>query len=248
MKHIQLAAIIAVAATLAFTAPAHSRFLKGDKDKGAKSSQTQDVQSMIESWPESSKAAYQEIVGKYGQPTEVTDSHLVWQKKGNWQKIVLFKEPVKHNFPMQHEDVLAQTISYSVPAEKLEQLSKFDSSLVVDRTAGLLTAKCDKEAHNILALNIANDIVTGKRDVEDARKFLADTAAQSMAGKSSPYAEKLQFSIKGDTAFADEQMLRGTEGKTEGMTQPDGSNPSQPQGQTPPQTQDQNPQNQNSPK
>lgn len=41
----------------------------------------------------------------------------------------------------------------------------------VERTRGELAARCDKEEMNYLALNLANDIATGKVDVDEARRI-----------------------------------------------------------------------------
>ncbi len=42
---------------------------------------------------------------------------------------------------------------------------------------------------NLLAINLANDIVTGKRSVEEARAFYAETAMAFMKGQLDPYVE-----------------------------------------------------------
>ena len=55
--------------------------------------------------------------------------------------------------------------------DQLDELARFNGSLVAERTRGTLTARCDSEAMNFLAINLANDIVTGKRTVEEARKL-----------------------------------------------------------------------------
>lgn len=44
-----------------------------------------------------------------------------------------------------------------------------------------------------MALNLANEIVEGKRSVAQAQSFMKRTMMTSMAGKSSPYTEKLLF-------------------------------------------------------
>jgi hypothetical protein len=56
--------------------------------------------------------------------------------------------------------------------------------VLVDRAAGELGARCDDEAYNTLTLNLAQEIVTGKRNVEEARKFYAETASAYVMGAS----------------------------------------------------------------
>lgn len=57
---------------------------------------------------------------------------------------------------------------------------------------------------NFLSLNLLNDIVTGKRDVEGAKAFYAQTAQQfSKYNISSPYTEGLLFPKQFNTADPD---------------------------------------------
>lgn len=94
---------------------------------------------------------------------------------------------------MPHVDVLEQVISYRVPPDKFDELAEYDGSVIAERTKGTLAARCDKEAMNFLALNLAHDIITGKRSVGDARKFYAATAMATMKGEMPPYVQQLQF-------------------------------------------------------
>lgn len=58
---------------------------------------------------------------------------------------------------------------------------------------------------------MAADIIAGKRTVEDARRFYADTAPAYAMGRSAPYAEGLLFSSAGDGAGdPDEAMIAGS--------------------------------------
>ena len=61
-----------------------------------------------------------------------------------------------------------------MPPEKFSELAKFDGSLIVERTAGEVSARCDMEATNFLALNMMHEIVSGKRTDEEARKTLSE--------------------------------------------------------------------------
>jgi hypothetical protein len=45
-----------------------------------------------------------------------------------------------------------------------------------------MAARCDKEAANFLALNLAHDILTGERTVDEARAFYGDTMQAVMGG------------------------------------------------------------------
>ncbi len=82
--------------------------------------------------------------------------------------------------------------------------------MLVDRTAGEMAARCDHEAYNTLTLNLAHDIVTGKRTVEDARRFYAETASAYVMGRDAPYAEGLLFeSAEEGVADPDEAIIAG---------------------------------------
>ncbi|MGH7664009.1 MAG: hypothetical protein ACRENI_06915 [Gemmatimonadaceae bacterium] len=72
------------------------------------------------------------------------------------------------------------------------------------RTRGELSAQCDVEAMNFLALNIAHDIITGRRTVSDARTFYATTAMAFKQGdRSSPCVTGLIFPTEPNAADPD---------------------------------------------
>lgn len=151
------------------------------------------TEQLIQGWPAKSKEVAQTTIKKYGQPHEVTTSMLVWNNNGPWKRTIIYREPVKHSFPIEHQDVMQQFVNYQVPPQKFDELALYDGSVVAERTNGELSARCDKEPMNILALNLAHDVATGKKTVESARAYYAKTAMAFMNGKSDPYVEKLQF-------------------------------------------------------
>jgi hypothetical protein len=62
-----------------------------------------------------------------------------------------------------------------VPPDKFSELAKFDGSVIVERSAGEVSARCHDEQANFLALNLMHDIVTGAKNVQAARaKEFAD--------------------------------------------------------------------------
>lgn len=165
----------------------------GAKKPAAEAPAATDAKSVISSWPEKSKTAASALIEKYGPPDAVVDRLLVWNDKDQWKMVAVFRDAVPNNDPMPHEDYVENKISYNVPEDKVGALAKFDHSIVVDQTRGTLASTSDSEKSNILALNIANEIVTGTRDVASAKSFLKKTLQESMAGKSSPYTEGLMF-------------------------------------------------------
>ncbi len=167
--------------------------------------------SMIANWPAKPQEVARKVIAKYGQPNEATAHMLVWHNNGPWRHTVVYRDVVQHDFPMPHPDLLEQFIDYRVPVAKFSDLAAYDGSVIVERTKGVISARCDKEEMNFLALNLANDIVTGKRSVKDARKFYAETAMAFMKGQMSPYTQGLQFQVpRGNTADPDQpaQMMK----------------------------------------
>lgn len=177
-------------------------------DEGATTVDAQAVAEIVGAWPETPQKVAQEVMDKYGPPNEATASMLIWHKNGPWKRTILLRDEVPHEFPMPHTDLLEQFIDYQVPPEKFDELSQYDGSVIVERTKGEISARCDKEPMNFLALNLANDIVTGKRSVEEARRFYGETAMAFKNGESSPYVEGLQFELpEGNTADPDETTV-----------------------------------------
>ncbi len=109
--------------------------------------------------------------------------------------------------PHPHTDYLTQYVDYRIPPAKASLLVEFDGSVLVDRTAGEIGARCDHEAFNILTLNLAHELITGTRTLEEARQLYAETASAYVMGRDVPYAERLLFSpAEGETGDPDEAM------------------------------------------
>jgi hypothetical protein len=96
------------------------------------------------------------------------------------------------NFPEPHHDSLLQAISYRVPSGLVSKLLQYDGSVVVERTRGELAARCDDERANYLALNLAHEIIIGKKSVEEARMLYAEAVQQK---KHQEYLEGFLFSV-----------------------------------------------------
>ncbi len=165
------------------------------------------VTGMLASWPDNPKDAAMKLMSKYGGPNEATASTLTWYNNGPWKRTILFRDEIPHEFPKHHTDFLQQFIDYRVPTGKFSDLAKYDGSVICERTKGEISARCDKEEMNMLALNLANDIVTGKRNVSEARKFYGMAAMAFMKGEAPPYTQSFQFSVPiGQTADPDHAM------------------------------------------
>lgn len=178
----------------------------------------------IRNWPEESREAALLVIDQYGEADEITDSYLVWHGPGPWKRIVASKAFFDHNFPTPHIDSVESVIDYRVPPEKFSDLAAFDGSVIVERTAGEVSARCHDEQANLLALNLMHDIVTGTKSVQEAREYYAKEFADYRRKKPTPYMEKLHFTPDDRSAadpdervLSDEDLERAAhEGESDG--------------------------------
>lgn len=168
----------------------------------------EEARSVIESWPAAPKATAEVLLDHYGPPNEATPTKLFWHAAAPWSRMEITADQVIHDFPTPHTDYFTQWIHYPVPPSKAGELLAFDGSVIIDRTAGQVGARCDHEAFNVLTLNLVVEIVEGRRSVDEARELYAETAAAYVLGRSAPYAESLLFSPRGPEATdPDESIL-----------------------------------------
>lgn len=144
-------------------------------------------------WSESSRMAAAEAMAAYGMPDEMTATMATWHNSGPFTRTVVYAEAVPHRFPAPHDDVMEQFVDYRVPPAMFDELAMYDGSVMAARTTGELSARCDKIAFNMLALNLAHEIVTGAMTVEQARTTYAEQVVASKAGQPARYTERLLF-------------------------------------------------------
>jgi hypothetical protein len=151
------------------------------------------VQKHLAGWPQKTQRLGAQLVTKYGPPAETTERQITWYGNGPWKRTTLYKEEIQHNFANPHKDVLEQTINYRVPLEKFAELAQFNGSLVPNRTRGELSGASDGEDTNFLALNVADDIVKGERNLEQALTYYAQIIRAKMIKEPESYLEGLKF-------------------------------------------------------
>jgi len=152
------------------------------------------VEQILNTWEKDQREGAFKIIKKYGYPQEAIASRLIWYNNGSWKRTVVLRDAVPHNLPVNHMDFLAQTVDYRTPVELFDEIARFDGSCYPDRTRGEVTVTCDKEEANFLSINLFHEIVTGKRTVNEAKYFLAETEANYLFKNiSSPYLEKMLF-------------------------------------------------------
>jgi hypothetical protein len=186
----KLAAVGAVAATAGMSSPAMCIDLGNE---------------VIAKWPADAQKAAKGILKIHGEPYYTTPTMLIWHESGPWKRIIASNTTTPHNFPGPHPDSVEQFVSYKVPVNKHDEIARFDGSVNIDRTRGEMSARCDAETHNILALNLAHDIIIGKRSVDGARAFYAQAIMiekkQKMLHR---YMLRLNFSPQGSTNDPDD--------------------------------------------
>ena len=167
------------------------------------------AKSIIASWPAASRMAAMDMIQKYGQPQEVTATMLLWRDNGPWKWTKVTKETINHDFPMSHPDLLEQAINYRAPIDKYDDLARYDGSVIVERTKGEMSARCDKEGANFLAINLGHDVATGKKTSDEARTYYAAAIKRFMSTKEmDSYMQKLQFQPQGsNTGDPDKAVL-----------------------------------------
>lgn len=215
MKHTSIAAAVAVlslsfgAATPAFAqqqAPQQASQQAGQAEQKDPQSMAK-VEQVIAEWKEKPREVARFMLDKYGAPQEVTDQRLIWHNNGPWKRSELINEEIDHNFPLPHKDMLLQVVEYKVPADKFDELAAFDGSVIVDRTRGEIGARCDKEAANTLALNLAHEVITGKRSVQEARKTYGEQVVALVSGEEAPLTAQLNFQPQQNAGFEDKTIL-----------------------------------------
>jgi len=163
---------------------------------------------VMEGWMDEPKKAADYMIDKYGAPDELTPDRMIWNNNGPWKMSILTNEEIPHNFPIAHHDMLLQVIDYRVPVDMFDEIADYDGSVIVERTKGTIGARCDKEAANFLAVNLANDVATKRKTVAEARSFYAAAVNAMMSGNMNSeqrdYTSKFVFSTpKTNTADPD---------------------------------------------
>ena len=133
-------------------------------------------------WTPAAQRAASVMIEQYGPPQGISSFELRWNGPSPWKRIVIQDEP---------QSPLEQVVNYVVPADKLAALNRFPHNLRIYPAEGAVGARSDREDLNLLSLNLADDIATGRTAPEDANRIFARIVRLHEAGKSSPYMERL---------------------------------------------------------
>ncbi len=177
---------------------------------GSETPDASKVHQLIAQWPERPRLGANMMMAQYGPPQEATSENLVWHNQGPYKRIMVTRQEIPHDFPRPHMDFLEHTVDYRVPADKADELLAYDGSVTINRTAGEMSARCDLEGHNILTLNLAHDIITGKTDPRSARIAFGQNVTEDSMGKNPPYVTTLQFKPAENPKDPDQAVIPGS--------------------------------------
>ena len=167
-----------------------------------------EVGELTRDWPAAPRNAVSQMLKQYGPPNEGTRYRLIWYYNGPWKRTEVTRDEINHNFPAPHTDYITCWIDYRVPVELADEITRYDGSCLIDRTAGEAGARCDSEAANMITINYMHEIVTGQKTVDEARHAYAEQMSAYMLGRPAPYAERLLFQPpKGGTMDPDEGLM-----------------------------------------
>lgn len=181
----------------------------GAEQHGAEYRLSEDqVHELTKEWPQAPGFAIKQMMKQYGPPNEGTPARLIWYNNGPWKRTEITRDQIDHNFPAPHTDYVINWIDYQVPVELADDITRYDGSCLIDRTAGEAAARCDSEAANFITLNFMHEIVSGQKTVEEAREAYAEQMSAFMMGRPAPYAERLLFEPpSGGTGDPDEAVI-----------------------------------------
>lgn len=150
-------------------------------------------ESIILLWPTFSYRLARMMISEYGQPAEASDHRLAWVDNAPWKRTVVYRTPPRERVLVGNGGRLEQSVSYRVPDDRIGDLGRFDTDIEADLKAGLLTVISDAESDNFLALNLADEVIKGRRTPKEASEFRRKQQRLRDSGKSSPYFERLLF-------------------------------------------------------
>jgi len=152
------------------------------------------AQRTVAGWQEKSRLAAAALIDKYGAPDELRSTSVVWHDRDPWKKIVVRDAAPPYAGSRTTElGVVEETVVYALRPDQAKLLEAFGSTLSYDDKTGELTARSDSEPVNFLRVNLADEVVSGRLTVEQARDAYARMMALEESGKRTGYLSELRF-------------------------------------------------------
>jgi hypothetical protein len=143
-------------------------------------------ESIVRDWPERARLAAGALIEKYGAPQIADADSLSWVGNRPWDGTV-----VRRGAPAGQS--IQQSIHYPVSLAKLAALGDLGGRVEFDSSSGELSSYADEESLNFLALNLADEVVTGKSTPDRARERYRRILDLTKTGKSSSYTAGFLF-------------------------------------------------------
>lgn len=155
---------------------------------------TSQAAALTKGWPQASATAAQEMISKYGPPDETTSDALIWKSNiAPFKEIRVHKTVYTHKFPLLHQNALEHVVDYKVPTDKVDNVLRFNEAIIIDKNKGQMSSFAESEAMNILALNLAHEVIEGNLTPENARVKFGKETLSYMNGNRNAYTSVLAF-------------------------------------------------------
>jgi YHS domain-containing protein len=135
----------------------------------------------LDGWAEPAKEAVQKTTAKYGAPKSSEADMVVWENVKPWKRVVAHREGA----------ALEQVVAYK--AANADALKAFSEHVAYDAEKVEMSARHDREELNVLALNLGDDVATGKKTADQAKAAWTEAEKAIKEGKAPANATKLQF-------------------------------------------------------
>jgi hypothetical protein len=143
------------------------------------------LEAATRTWFDSPRVLSQVLLDRYGPPNVIAPQAATWYERQPWKRITVHGDsPDKY---------LENTVGYLAKPAAVAALREFGQDIRLDLVQEEISARSNAEALNYLALNLADDVASGKRSPKQARSFYLRTIKLAASGKSSPYMERLLF-------------------------------------------------------
>lgn len=145
-------------------------------------------------WAETPRLAARLMMTRYGPPDVVGMSRLIWHGNGSWKRTIVRDLPRLYGGAADEDlGVIEQTVSYSLTPDHAAALRPFGGRLAFDAAAMEMSSRSDREEVNCLRLNLANDVLRGVLNGQDAKAAYARILELEASGKSVSYMQGLTF-------------------------------------------------------
>jgi hypothetical protein len=153
------------------------------------------AEATVSHWSPVSRLAGRRLMEEYGVPDEVHADQLVWRNNSPWRRTVAANvRPMASDDPVT-QDVVTQTVKYAMNRPQTVAVESFDDHVSFDPRTGELSSRAEREEHNYLRLNLADDVIQGRLQPQQARDSYASIVNFEQSGKTSPYLLGLRFAV-----------------------------------------------------